>query len=148
MRGSLWLQAWSPRTLSTRRRSGDPRFFAGQDAEWSDWNFQLAGCLGRLMTKLPEVLKLAETHSTVIDQAVLTDEWKQVSNQLFYVLSMSTKKKALKMVRKQEKDRNGFEAYRRLCKRYNPEHGGRSMAILSKINEPEAGRHPSEGLRG
>ena len=45
--------------------------------------------------------------------------------------------KAPRLVKKAEKNQNGFEAWRRLMRRYQPDHGGRHMALMRQVLYPK-----------
>lgn len=115
---------------------GKPSIFYGKDSEFHDWNFSLTNYLGCLRSDVPTMMEIAAKQKQPIPMDVLTPEQTQICKSLYYVLSMLVKKKALKIVKKLHKEKNGFEAYRKLCIRFDPEHAGRTMVKLQNILHP------------
>ena len=123
------------------QRLGRPDAFAGTgkhpELDWQDFSFKAIAYFGlesALSTQgLMEMDKPGAPEQALGMYAV---EEQDAAKRIYFGLVMLTKHHALRIVR-QVRDNNGYEAFRRLSVRYNPQSGGRNLGRLGHILKPD-----------
>lgn len=94
-----------------------------------------ATCLNRELGKL--MRKCKEERASMLTRT-MSDQDKAVAENLFLVLTMTTRETSLLQVTKVEEN-NGFQASRALVGKYEPKNAVRHVAMLKKLMAPEFG---------
>ncbi len=122
--------------IDTRVLGKGVTYFYGKDADFGDWEHGLMAYFGALDPDIPERLEECAKMNHDVDMAMLQPYRQKESKQIYYVLSMLCKKKALKILRKVKRTQNGYEGWRRLWLRYRPESGGRELVLHESVLYP------------
>ena len=93
--------------------------FEGDEAKWSEWDFNLLGYVGGFSPALEQAMRNAKQSRHVIPIPTV-DSDRHLSQRLFAMLSRLLTKRAHKLLRGCESN-NGLEAYRQLCLNYGSE---------------------------
>eukprot|EP00971_Amphidinium_carterae_P198863 3946455-Amphidinium_carterae.1 len=137
---------------STNERKQDVHFAVGKPPSlqmdgknWEEFAFKLAAHSATFSTSCAKKMQIITENPDLVAETEVTDE-KDVSDarMLFHSLVMLTVGPSLQLVR-QCREQNGFEAFRLLCRRWNPSTRGRSLGRLSQILSFEFG-DPSQML--
>ena len=84
------------------------------------------------MLLLCEIMEKEEQSERELKNDVMADAEKASSQQLYLLLAMLVKGDGLMVIRNAPRNA-GFECWRRLCTRYEPSDGHRTLGLLSKI---------------
>ena len=114
------------------RLLGKPDSFDGSQAKWRDWPIVFRSYAGALSSVLAREMPIAEKSTASCVNAVLSDESAKASNVLYFVLVMLCKGQALDLVINSGQG-EGLEAWRQLCKRYEPKMRARWAGMLVNI---------------
>ena len=119
-------------SLIDTRIIGKPETFAGEAAKFPDWAFVLKSYLGALDPRYPKMLEVAELSETPMLNASMEASESQLSCQLYYLLCMICKDKALDKVSNSGVG-EGFEAWRSFTLEYQPKLASRWVGLLLNI---------------
>ena len=118
------------------RLLGRPSTFGGAEAEWPDWAFSTRAYGAAIDAVFPGAMEVASRATAPVLVTTLGGPEQNVARQLFFNLAMMTKGPALAIVRQAEirgGGPNGFEAWRLLVRRYEPEAATRTLGLLQQI---------------
>jgi hypothetical protein len=125
---------------------GKPTVFNSDMKTWSSWSFKLGNFLEGLTTGIKEALEYCQDQEEVLGDldrdeiAGCMDDGtdiKNVSRQLYAVLAQLCEGEALDLVQA-TKDNDGFEAWRVVSRRFDPQGAGRRRNILGTLIQPGA----------
>ena len=116
------------------RAVGKPPVFEGADKDWSDWSFIFRSYTALLSRELENLMTQAEQATATIPVAIDDDD-RQLSRDLFHLLVMLTRGKALTEIRKAPAG-NGLEAWRLIVVRYERHERGRALGLLHRVLNP------------
>ncbi len=132
------------RTALFDSKFGRPATFDGNESKWNDFSFKFKAFIASASERMCSMLEQAdENNLTPITMGNLSHDEQEESRQVYYTLTMLTSEGALTIVR-QAKHSNGYEAFRLLSKRFNPNTRGRNLARLGQILTPNFGENKSE----
>jgi hypothetical protein len=114
------------RSLVDPRILGKPQSLSGSSSEWETWQFSFSKWLHALDEATGRLAGEAMSLDVPIQMTDL------VENSRSRILSQNLKNQALKIVASVS-HHNGFEAYRRLCRHYQPTNKARSRGLLTLI---------------
>ena len=98
---------------------------------WSQWSFVFRGCLRAFDPTATRLLRQVETN---VEGPVVVDK-RRLSTQLFCVLALSRRGKALQVVRRVPEG-FGFEAWKQLCREFEPRLPSRFRGMLQALLSP------------
>jgi len=123
------------------KQIGRPEKFSGRDEDWNEFSFGFTNYLACLHPKLPEVMdKIAKMDTVYKLDDSLADSDRRTINMLYFILSQLCKGRSRRIIKKEDKTKNGLEAWRLLMSRYEPkdvEAGNRYTAMYMEILNPE-----------
>ena len=99
---------------------------------WSQWSFVFRSYLGAFDPTATRLLHQVEANvedDVVVDNTGLTEVERRLSIQLFYVLALSCREKELQVVRRVPEG-FGFEAWKQLCREFEPRLPSRFQGML------------------
>ncbi|CAE7207180.1 RE2 [Symbiodinium natans] len=118
--------------LVDTRGLGKPEVFKGDPATFNDWVFILRSYMGAMDRRYQALLQKAESSEIQLWNRLLTEEEQGLSTQLYYVLVMLCRGRALDKLHNCG-DNEGVEAYRQLYLEYNPKLNSRYVGLLLEI---------------
>ena len=121
------------------RALGKPIVFSGKETEWSDWKFVFMSWLAMLdSSTFVEATKVSAAKGVIV-HLDLSEETVRRSEQLFHILVMMVKGRALEILKSVslKGDMNGYEAFRLIWRHYEPESANRSMGLLYQVLNPK-----------
>ena len=118
--------------LVDTRGLGKPEVFRGEAASFNDWNFVLRSYLGALDKRFQTLLARCESSELPLWNRGLSPEEQGLSTQLYYILVMLCRDRALDKLRNSGEN-EGLEAYRQLYLEYNPRLKTRYVGLLLEI---------------
>ena len=118
--------------LVDTRGLGKPEVFRGEAASFNDWNFVLRSYLGALDKRFQTLLARCESSELPLWNRGLSPEEQGLSTQLYYILVMLCRDRALDKLRNSGEN-EGLEAYRQLYPEYNPRLKTRCVGLLLEI---------------
>ncbi len=129
------------RNLLDTRVLGKPPVFTGEAGDgkvtWEEFSFILKSYVGIMSTEMVTDMDVIEANlNTDMNNSGLPAPTESLSRTLFYILVMLTKAEPLALVRKAG-TQQGYEAWRCLCRRYQPDTVGRHMGVLQGVLSPE-----------
>eukprot|EP00971_Amphidinium_carterae_P291066 5779812-Amphidinium_carterae.1 len=108
-----------------------PQQFSGEHEKWGEWSFTLRAYTFALDQRLPELMQKAVASAAPVP--LPTDEFdRQLSVQLYYILAMLVKDRALTKLRAAPEG-NGLEVWRQFGEEWEPRHSQRFSAMLAQI---------------
>ena len=107
-----------------------PTVFTGAMEQWADWSFVFKAYCAAINPRMTEMMLFAQNSKDVVVMNNLTDH--QLTSQLYYMLVLLAKDRALELVRNSPEG-NGAEVWRRLLWEYEPGVGVRYGAILQGL---------------
>ena len=135
-------------TLIDNRGLAKPSNFDGT-ADFLQWKIRLEAFVSSVHADLEKAMQWAEDEADPISNASMSAEFGQTNPaqeyiedletkdaQLYAVLQTLCEKEAFALVRGAGKG-HGMEAWRRLCKRFDPSTGGRRRALLKGVLTPQ-----------
>lgn len=123
----------APTSIIDTRVIGRPERFSGLDKDWNGFHWDFVNFMGAINSNLPTYLNTSEKAKVKIEMAPLTPQDRELGKQVYYVLSNLVKAKAKKYI-KRVKEFNGWEAWRLLCVRYQPQGlANRSTGLFQAI---------------
>ena len=109
-----------------------PKDFGGQDSHWKDWSFIFEAYVGAISeTFLSEVQADANPEETIYNE-LPTEESRKISMQLYFLLALLCKVKALDVVKEVPRGA-GLECWRKLMRKYEPRIRNRFGRMLQKV---------------
>ena len=110
---------------------------------WRDWSFQFKSATKTANEAAYHLIETAEKEEKESDDALsLTEEERSLSSGIFNILGTLVKGESLQMLH--TSGFSGFEAWRKLSKRYSPTTPMRGMQLMMAAINPRQ----SEGTRG
>ena len=131
--------------LVDTRAIGRPPNFNGKDAEWATWSFKFSTWMSSQFDQGEAILRWAEDRGgDQITQEVLDTLYlekpsaEELNRQLHVCLThlMDGGSKAFEIVKNSQKHL-GLDAWRRLCRQYDPNNPAANMALLKKVLHPK-----------
>ena len=117
-------------SLIDTRLIGKPGIFSGTQESWADWAFVFKAYCAALNPRLITLLNAAQSEQTQVFPKDDTDI--SLSAQLYYVLCLSVKDRALEKLRAAPVA-NGLEVWRLFCEEWEPRQRMRFTAMLTSI---------------
>ena len=125
---------------------GRPSTFSGdidasgqpEDIPWSQWSFVFRsyhGAYDSVATRLLQQVEAKVEDPSVLDNESMTEAERRLSVQLFYVLALTCKGKSLQVVRRVPEG-VGFEAWKQLCREFEPRLPSRFQGMLQALLSP------------
>ena len=105
-------------------RLGRPPQFDGDEETWPEWSFQVKSYLSLIGDSVADDLTTVETLDVEVPLGDMSDHRKELSRKTFYALCMLVKGPPLGIMR-QVDNSHGYEAWRRLCRRFDSNLAGR-----------------------
>ena len=128
------------------RSLGKPRDFNGTATEWQEWQFVLKAYAFAVNPMMKHVMESAAAlQDQPADHSQMSDEERRTSTQLYYMLVLLCKDRALDSVRNAPEG-NGAEAWRRLMWEFEPGVGVRYGAILQGLLRRKFGENSETDL--
>ena len=127
--------AAAPTALVDTRLVAKPTIFsgdAGSMPSWADWSFQIRAYVGAVNPRVLEIMRHAADSPIPVTGRLGTPADVPVSAQLYYILVMLVKGKALDIL-KGAPEGDGAEAWRLVTKEWEPRERTRFAAMLSSI---------------
>ena len=113
-------------SLVDTRLIGKPAVFAGTQDTWTDWSFVFKAYCSALSTRLVALMEAAQGQPALIMPTDPADQ--AISAQLYYVLALSCKERALEKLRAAPIG-NGLEIWRLFCEEWEPRQRMRFTAM-------------------
>ena len=107
--------------------------FSGNDADWPDWRFRFQVCCD--LVDAGDVMRLAVMEQDPIPLQRLVPQCRTRARFLYGLLVQVCAGRALALLRIVP-DNNGLEAWRVMCREYEPKVAARTTAMLSAILNP------------
>jgi len=109
-----------------------PEVFHGDQAKWSEWSYIFTSYVHGISLKMGTYMDRCAGHPTLIPTSASSDDVKEMANQLMTMLTTLCRDKALRVIKTlpSGEHRNGFEAWRLLCKEINSAGSGRRIRFL------------------
>ena len=117
-------------------RLGRPPIFDGNEAEWPEWSFQGRSYLSLIGDTVADDLAKVEGIDYEVSLSEMNEQRRANSRKCFYALTMLVKGPPLGILR-QIDDANGYEAWRKLCARFDSNLAGRQHNLLQQILKPK-----------
>ena len=126
-----------PRLIDTKA-IGKLRAFSGKDEDWPAWVFVARGYVHLLDRAYRGMLEAAENAASQNELSMIdmSDTAQELSTVLCNLLTQSVDGRALQILMNVE-GQNRFQAWKALCDAYEPQVGGRHMAMLTAIIAPD-----------
>ena len=105
---------------------------------WSQWSFVFRSYLGAFDPTATRLLRQVERNvedPVVVDNTSMTEVERRLSIQLFHVLALTCRGKALQVVRRVPEG-FGFEAWKQLCREFEPRLLSRFRGMLQALLSP------------
>ena len=120
--------------LVDTRTLGKPDTFSGDATKYKDWSIITSAYLGAVDYRFPELLEKIESSSdsTTFYNLSLTSTEKALSTQLYYILAMICRDRALDLI-VNSGNGEGFMAWRSLFREFCPKLQSRYVSILMQI---------------
>ena len=99
---------------------------------WSQWSLTVRSYFGEFNQTATRLLQLVETNVEDPDNTTMTGAERRLSIQLYCVLALTCKKRALQVVQQVPRG-YGFEAWRRLCRKFGQHPPARSRGMLQTL---------------
>ena len=119
-----------------------PKEFHNDEARWKDWKFKLCNWMSLLEVRFSTLLDAAEQADREVPSQA-RDDMQRLQHTLYAVLASVLTGKSLKILQA-VKDRNGLEAWRRVCSDFEPRVVQRRLAMLTSIMNPGFGQREAE----
>ena len=119
-----------------------------EDMLWSHWSFVFRSYFGAFDPTAIGLLQLVETSvedPVVVDNTGMTDVERRLSVQLFYVLSLTCRGKALQVIRRVPEGFR-FEAWKQLCGEFEPRLPSRFQGMLEALLSPTRMDNPVQTI--
>eukprot|EP00969_Alexandrium_andersonii_P210959 9316986-Alexandrium_andersonii.AAC.1 len=115
---------------------GKPQQWDGLHKGFGEWEFAFSSYISVLSAELRDEMREVQAQDAKIDEDIdLSDDGKEASRVLYYLLSVLVKGTALQLL-KQHREGHGLSAWQDIYKYYRPIEGGRQMGMLSGLLEP------------
>ena len=115
---------------------------------WSQWSSVLWSYLGAFDPTATRLLRQMESNVedlVIVDNTSMTEAERRLSMQLFYVLALTCRGKALQVVRRVPEE-FGFEAWKQLCREFEPRLPSRFQGMLQAILLPTRMDDPGQTM--
>ena len=123
--------------LVDTRAISKPAVFDNDERHWADWKFKLVNFMALIDDTYVDLLAAAEEHEEPIPmQASLPKQ--TLARSLYAVLASTLCERSLRVIQI-VRERNGFEAWRKLCELNEPRSAGRKYAIFQEIMQWDFG---------
>ncbi|CAE8585279.1 unnamed protein product, partial [Polarella glacialis] len=122
-----------------------PEKFDNSRKSWLEWRFKMHNWLSLIDPRIDELLDVAAASLLPIKPQA-DDDMKRMQHIIFAVLSSYLQSSSLRLIQA-VKARNGFEAWRVLCKEFEPKTAQRKLSMLSHLlMNPDFGETDEEFL--
>ena len=114
----------------------------------SQWSFVFRSYLSAydsVATRLLQQVEAKVEHPSVVDNESMTEAERRLSVQLFYVLALTCKGKSLQVVRRVPEG-FGFEAWKQLCREFEPRLPSRFQGMLQALLSPTTTDDPAQTI--
>ena len=115
---------------------------------WSQWSFVFRSDLGAFDPTATRFLRQVESNMkdpVVVDNTSMTEGERRLSKQLFCVLALTCRGKALQVVRRVPEG-FGFEAWKQLCREFEPRLPSRFQGMLQALLAPKRMNDPMQTI--
>ena len=129
----LFVPVGAPDVVDTKL-IGRPPKYDGSDSGWQDWKFVFLAYCQLLSPVMARSMVSAAGFQNEVPMASVEEE-REAQEQLYWLLAMLVTGCALAEVRMTNPG-NGFEAWRRLCMRYEPKTRNRQLGLLDAALHP------------
>ena len=113
-------------------RVGRPPTYKGDEAGWTEWSYKFKAYVSLVSPLLALAMDDAEVHAHAPQWAYMGEVAPDDRAQLQFLLISCCEGPALQVIRAAG-GRDGVEAYRLLCRRYNPRTASRTLARLQEL---------------
>ena len=145
-------------SLVDTKAIGKPPTFSGyvdvngqpEGMPWSRWSSVFQSYRGSFDPTATRLLQQVETHvedPVVVDNTGMTDVERRLSIHLFHVLALTFRGKALQVVRRVPEG-FGFEAWKQLCREFEPRLPSRFQGMLQALLSPTRMDDPAQTING
>ena len=125
-----------------------PDAFQGTDADWERYKFGFLTWITTVHSGYPELMKKAASQTDEIDFVEMTEADEQLSTNLFAILVGQRQAGEIPAIAMLVPDRNGFELWRRMRARFEPENKHKPYAWLRALSNPTFPTKESQWQRG
>ena len=125
-----------------------PDAFQGTDADWERYKFGFLTWITTVDSGYPELMKKAASQTDEIDLVEMTEADEQLSTNLFAILVGQCQAGEIPAIAMLVPDRNGFELWRRMHARFEPENKHKPYAWLRALSNPTFPTKESQWQRG
>ena len=114
------------------RTLGKPEQFKGDQKDYADWSFVFKSYMSCVSTKFIQLFERIESSRVPLFNRMLDENDKALSTQMYYVLAMLVKGRALDIIQNTGVG-EGAEAFRKLEETYHPRIASRFVGSLSLV---------------
>ena len=138
----------------SRRRPLNPKLvkppepFLGTDADWDRFKFSFTSWIGTVDPEYPQLLSDAAAQPDEIDSVDMVDQAEGFCTDLFAILVGLCQAGEIPALAMLVPDRNGFELWRRMHARYEPENKHKPFAWLRVLSNPSFPTKEGQWQRG
>jgi hypothetical protein len=129
--------------LLDTRSLAKPEIYKGEQGKWVQWSFVFRSYVACVNRRLGKLMKKSEEENQNLAVNNMNESEKIMAENLFLILTMTTREMALLEVMKVEEG-NGFAAWRALVRKYEPRNAVRHMTMLKKLMAPQFGADAEE----
>ena len=125
-----------------------PESFTGSDSDWERFKFGFTSWIGTVDPEYPDLLKFAAVQTDEINPAEMIPVAKVLCADLFAILVGLCQSGEIPAMAMLVPDRNGFELWRRMHARFEPENKHKPYAWLRALSNPVFPNKESQWQRG
>ncbi|OLP76923.1 hypothetical protein AK812_SmicGene43080 [Symbiodinium microadriaticum] len=125
-----------------------PESFTGSDSDWERFKFGFTSWIGTVDPEYPDLLKLAAAQTDEINPEEMISVAKGLCTDLFAILVGLCQSGEIPAMAMLVPDRNGFELWRRMHARFEPENKHKPYAWLRALSNPVFPNKESQWQRG
>ena len=125
-----------------------PESFTGSDSDWERFKFGFTSWIGTVDPEYPDLLKFAAVQTDEINPAEMIPVAKVLCTDLFAILVGLCQSGEIPAMAMLVPDRNGFELWRRMHARFEPENKHKPYAWLRALSNPVFPNKESQWQRG
>ena len=120
--------------------------FRSTEEHWPEFSFVFKSFVAMISEELKDQMELIEGSADKVDVEDMQPSGQEANRQLYYLLTMNTKKRANRIVRNLKKDSNGLEAWRLLSNEFGKDDAQGKLSSLSSIMKFEFGNTVNSSL--
>ena len=125
-----------------------PESFTGSDSDWERFKFGFTSWIGTVDPEYPDLLKFAAAQTDEINPEEMISVAKGLCTDLFAILVGLCQSGEIPAMAMLVPDRNGFELWRRMHARFEPENKHKPYAWLRALSNPVFPNKESQWQRG